>query len=307
MNASEYTSVAPDGRVRFALLDAPKMRHSSAVEEKWVEARLMALAGASPKEISQATGKTISAVYAWAWRERLDIVGKTKQRRAPAHDARAEKMTEMFRGGATYQQVGEAFNVSRERVRQVLKRAGLTGKDGGMASKAPIRAAKVAAKKERSEALNLSKWGLTYAEKKEMRANGVLAAFINQKNSARARGIEWGLSFVEWYEIWLSSGFLELRGKGKDFYCMSRLEDSGGYTVGNVEIKTNSENSKEAVKQWVGKHKPATGVFCLYPGTPRPFIARYGRKQIGRFATEQEGTEARKEYMTKHGIKEKQK
>jgi hypothetical protein len=66
------------------------------------------------------------------------------------------------------------------------------------------------------------------------------------KAGAKRRNIAFELSFEEWYDIWLSSGKWEERGKGANGYCMCRYGDKGPYDKGNVYIATNAENGKEA-------------------------------------------------------------
>lgn len=298
----QYISLDAAGRERFRYLS------KKPAETGWEATFELAAKGRSAWQISRAIGKNYSTVKVWAARNGV-VLTPHVEARDPISRIDPAKAAAAFMAGNTYGEIGQMFGVSRERVRQVLRKQGLTSKDGGMAASKPQRmassAARAAARVAAMDAKDLERWGLTYAEKKEMRANGLIAAFCNQRISADARGISWSLTFPEWYEIWLSSGFLELRGTGKEFYCMSRLEDSGGYAVGNVEIKTNSENGKEAVKQWAGKQKPATGVFCLYPGTERPFIARHGKKQIGRYATEEEAKAERDSYVALRGLASK--
>lgn len=65
-------------------------------------------------------------------------------------------------------------------------------------------------------------------------------AYNSQKCSAKKRGIDFQLSYDEWKSIWDASG--KPRGRGKDFYCMARHNDTGPYALWNVSIITNSEN-----------------------------------------------------------------
>ena len=41
-------------------------------------------------------------------------------------------MAELFRSGKTLQEIGERFGVTRQRVHGVLKRQGITWRDGGV-------------------------------------------------------------------------------------------------------------------------------------------------------------------------------
>ncbi len=63
-----------------------------------------------------------------------------------------------------------------------------------------------------------------------------------QKQTAKRRGIEFLLSFNQWWEIW--QGSWEQRGKHKDDLVMCRYGDVGAYEVGNVYLDTVSNNSK---------------------------------------------------------------
>jgi hypothetical protein len=67
-----------------------------------------------------------------------------------------------------------------------------------------------------------------------------------QKYNAGTRGIDFEISFDDWYAIWQQSGKWDQRGKGKNKYVMSRHNDIGPYKVGNVSIKSQEENTREA-------------------------------------------------------------
>lgn len=66
-----------------------------------------------------------------------------------------------------------------------------------------------------------------------------------QKRKAKQRGIEWKLTFEEWWDIWQSSGKWYLRGDRKGTYCMCRNKDIGPYSKDNVRIDLFENNSKE--------------------------------------------------------------
>ena len=73
--------------------------------------------------------------------------------------------------------------------------------------------------------------------------------------------INWQLTFDDWLKIWIESGKLYLRGKGKGKYCMSRKNDIGPYAIDNVEIVLNEINiSKGQVgrvfSSRIGKNNP---------------------------------------------------
>ena len=67
-------------------------------------------------------------------------------------------------------------------------------------------------------------------------------AYSQQKSNAKARGVEFNISFEDWKSVWLESGKWADRGRGKGKYCMCRVGDSGAYEVGNVFIGLNEQN-----------------------------------------------------------------
>jgi hypothetical protein len=216
-----------------------------------------------------------------------------KEPKAPRVDPHAErnaKMVTMYRQGLCLEKIGQTFAVTRERVRQVLRKQGVAPQEGGRAKSGR---AKADAKTAKQDSRYLARHGLTFAQYKEVLGTGLLQSYRNQENSAKSRGIEWGLNFAQWLDIWKTSGKLEQRGRGKGKYVMSRIKDEGGYVVGNVHIQLATENSKEAVAKWRGKHKANIGVFCLNPGLSRPWLAKVGKEVIGRYATEEEAVQGR--------------
>ena len=77
--------------------------------------------------------------------------------------------------------------------------------------------------------------------------------YQEQKDAAKQRGIEFKLTFDEWWSIWEQSGKYEQRGCRKGQYVMSRVNDTGPYEVGNVFIQTCGGNNSDAHK---GRPKP---------------------------------------------------
>ena len=69
--------------------------------------------------------------------------------------------------------------------------------------------------------------------------------FQKHKSGAKARGIEFDLTYDEWLAIWGQK--LEDRGRHAGQSGMLRTRDEGGYSVGNVRIGTPKENQQERV------------------------------------------------------------
>jgi len=70
-------------------------------------------------------------------------------------------------------------------------------------------------------------------------------SFSLHKSNAKSRGIDFLLTFEEWYKIWGDSGHINDRGTKLGQYCMARKGDKGPYAVGNVGIVLHKVNSIE--------------------------------------------------------------
>lgn len=91
--------------------------------------------------------------------------------------------------------------------------------------------------KNRERILSLRK------ERERLWINTPKGIFSVQKRKAKQRGIEWKLSFNEWWKVWEESG--KWNQRGVDGYAMCRNGDSGSYSMGNVRIDTFKNNSLE--------------------------------------------------------------
>lgn len=164
---------------------------------------------------------------------------------------RAEAMAAMYQGGKTLVEIGNFYGITRERVRQIIKKHhGLVGQHGGQHVKAIRSASMRLAAKDRD---CLKKYGCTYEQYRglvEIGKNhpdksyyrGPTGAWQSQKANASIRGIEWSISLWDWWQIWQKSGKWEARGREVGQYVMCRFGDTGAYAVGNVYIATASHN-----------------------------------------------------------------
>jgi hypothetical protein len=69
-------------------------------------------------------------------------------------------------------------------------------------------------------------------------------AYRRHKAAAQQRGIEFDLTFYEWWAIWQHR--YENRGRCAGQLNMCRFRDEGGYTPGNVRIDSHRANMAEA-------------------------------------------------------------
>jgi hypothetical protein len=224
----------------------------------------------------------------------------TKRLKREAWEKKNAHVREMFLAGGTLRSIGADLGVSYQRVNQIIKKFGLTTADGGSAQK------RAAARRER-EALKLSDanahadlYGISKSEWRKRLDGGFIDAYRHQKRSAQTRGIGWSLTFLEWVGIWESSGKWQERGRTGDGCCMSRKDDLGPYAVGNVEIKTLRENSREAFTR--KSTKSHVGVFNILKGRKLSWLAKYNKTHIGWYATEEEAVAARNQYLADNCI-----
>lgn len=214
--------------------------------------RLKELAAEGKTRSEAAAEVGISATLASTYAMELGIKFRHGGKRL--HDERAEPMAAMYKGGKTLDEIGKLYGLTRERVRQLIKKyCGLTGADGGISASAERKRLAAMAKKD---AASFAKHGCSHAQYIELMrlgtdlvASGIprcktpTGAFQSQRRNALARGIEWNLTLWDWWQVWQKSGKWDRRGRGKEAFVMCRFKDDGAYDVGNVYIATHSHNS----------------------------------------------------------------
>lgn len=184
---------------------------------------------------------------------------------------RERKMINAYRDGSTLQEIGNEHGISRERVRQILARNGVSSDEGGATVRAATNAAQRAAKRDER---CLSTWGCSRELWDELRSLHVdywkspVGRYYTQMRNAGKRGIEWQLTLAEWWEIWDSSGMYERRGLNAGQYVMARFGDVGPYSAKNVYITKSSENIKEYVRREYPVEKNADAWLYARPLTP---------------------------------------
>lgn len=96
-----------------------------------------------------------------------------------------------------------------------------------------------------SAKVNDDKWNASDAgkERKRRYSTSPLGRYTRHRAHAKARGIEFSISFEEWWGIWET--YWDQRGKGAGKMCMARLGDTGPYALGNVEIILFEQNARD--------------------------------------------------------------
>jgi hypothetical protein len=261
-------------------------------------------AGISARLIAKKHSVNIATVYKAA-----RTAGEVKRCGVGAGSAvRAEQMAQSYTAGLTLVQIGEIHGVTRERVRQIISAAGITGKDGGKSVSTAInRRRRGDAAKLRLENRCMSRLKCSADQIKaitgshEVWTNRITRAYLTQSRNAEERGIDFLMPFPEWWAVWQASGKWSERGRGA--YVMARNGDIGPYAIGNVRICTQSENSKESYLKTPGRVRAAKAAanpnnkrrlgcgrgWVLVPGLKaKPYQVHVRKKHVGMFATPDE-------------------
>jgi hypothetical protein len=162
---------------------------------------------------------------------------------------REERMKSLYSDGKTLAEIGQEFNLTRERVRQILSRHfAMSRADGGKSEM--VRRSRREFQRKR-EARSQRVWGCSYADYRSIlgHKDKPTYAYWAQRKNADRRNIPWELSLSQWWKVWEQSGHWNERGRGAG-YCMCRLNDTGPYAIDNVYIATGVDNMRD---YWVNK------------------------------------------------------
>ena len=83
-------------------------------------------------------------------------------------------------------------------------------------------------------------------------------AYYRQRDTAQNRGVLFVMSYADWLDVWVSSGHLNQRGRGKGKYCMMRFNDTGPYAKDNVTIGLFEENTRQSKSRNTTRNYPKT-------------------------------------------------
>ena len=163
---------------------------------------------------------------------------------AAAARRRAVIMAEMYTsGGKTYAEIGRAYGVSTERVRQILSRIGISGADGGWCiRRTKRRAERVASLDERSvrrSGCSREQWRQIpkkirsqYSHKREN--------VINHYGAQAWAMTQWG------YYVEVKSAGAKV---GRGGLCMTRIDPKRPFVPGNVKFVQAGSWSKQRSKE----------------------------------------------------------
>jgi len=79
--------------------------------------------------------------------------------------------------------------------------------------------------------------------------NPVRYCYQTLKDNSKGRGIKFDLTFEEFEQFCIKTDYLAGKGKTKTSYSIDRIESNKGYTKGNIQVLSLSENSSKGKKQ----------------------------------------------------------
>lgn len=188
-------------------------------------------------------------------------LNRPRRSHAQALRSHAADLVRLHLAGETLEAIGQKYGVTRERIRQIIKQHGFDSATGGKAvNSQQVKIAKLV----RRDSHFREKYGCSYNDfkriKKEAAPTGHTPPFEfgRQKANAARRGIEWSMSFAEWWQVWADSGKWASKGRGIGKSCMCRYKDEGAYAPGNVYIGDFAQNSRNGKRKIPGTEKPRT-------------------------------------------------
>lgn len=163
-------------------------------------------------------------------------------------DPIANRMADMYKAGMTLAAIGRVFDVNAQRVHYLIGKLGVGRADGGVSKTSAKRKSDSV---KRIDDRRMRVYGCTHGTLESLLGGDLLVTqnkackyYLEQKKHAGERGIEFLITFPEWWSVWQESGYWNERGRGR--YVMARNGDVGPYSVGNVFICTASQNSKDS-------------------------------------------------------------
>ena len=164
----------------------------------------------------------------------------------------------------TLQEIGKHFNISRERVRQILISLDIKPRESGAFLRAKDKRTE---KREAVDRRKIGVWGINVDELNDFKnslspdeVDTVIYAYQTQRaNVRRLLGKNmWKLDIASWWKIWTESGKWTERGRGK--CCLSRIVLEQPFSILNSEVRVDGEmirdrhlNRKKKVKKLTKK------------------------------------------------------
>jgi hypothetical protein len=188
--------------------------------------------------------------------------------------------------GESLTALGNEYGITRERVRQIVLRAG--GEVAAKESRAEAsKARKEAARPRKYE----ERFGIPRDEHKRLVANGTTGRWLTLRRNCVSRQIPFALTLKDYAAI---VGEMPIgRCKGQ-FVLVPKVRELG-YVAGNVLLRSAVQNGRvtRARDEDAPRTAVAVGVYLQYPGRSKPFKARIGDRSVGYYETAEQAIAAR--------------
>lgn len=176
-----------------------------------------------------------------------------KLKRGPLPSGNDEDFIQMYREGKTLEEIGIQHNLTRERVRQRLAKAGITRHEGGRAIKTKaLSTVRAIARKEQAERTSMRRWRLSVDDMVKVRASLTPAKatklclqYTHFRNRAGREKIPLLMTFADY--VALMKPFVNQYGCGK--IVLHRIDSNKGYENGNLVPLPHSQSSILGVRQ----------------------------------------------------------
>jgi hypothetical protein len=89
------------------------------------------------------------------------------------------------------------------------------------------------------------KYCSTCRSKKSRTEHPELYCFVNLRNNAKRRGIEFKITFDQFKQFAYETKYLAGKGRQRDSLTIDRIDNSIGYVPGNLQAMTKSDNSRK--------------------------------------------------------------
>lgn len=70
-------------------------------------------------------------------------------------------------------------------------------------------------------------------------------AYQTLRNNARRRGHAFDLTLEQFVQFAFKTGYMAGRGRYKESLHIDRIDETGGYTIDNIQVLTNTENVRK--------------------------------------------------------------
>jgi len=84
--------------------------------------------------------------------------------------------------------------------------------------------------------------------------NPVKASFYILKENAKRRGKHFDLTFNQFQEFVIKTGYMKKKGIFSESWHIDRIDETRGYTIDNLQVLTNAQNVRKYLKYNYDEH-----------------------------------------------------